>query len=259
LEEFDRNAEKLQMGEIYATQTGGIVKGAVLTDESEIEKMQMAIGVLPGEGALMGTPGNAMDSEVVMISAYFDGLGDQPDGVLYPGANDNASGVGTMLELARLLKQSPYVPNRTIIFVAWSGGDRGEPLKYTDIMNAYRELIDFEVNEIIEISGVGAGSGNAINIGADSSYRLVKLAQDVGKRLGLKTTTRGRGPHYGIVEDIMVGTPRSAPSLYINWDGSDDTAHTLMDTFENIDPNKLKKTGRLLTLISLILSRETNY
>jgi hypothetical protein len=75
----------------------------------------------------------------------------------------------------------------------------------------------------------------------------------------LKTTTRGRGPHYGIVEDIMVGTPRSAPSLYINWDGSDDTAHTLLDTFENIDPNKLKKSGRLLTLISLILSRETNY
>ncbi|NTW43543.1 MAG: hypothetical protein HGB14_03700, partial [Anaerolineaceae bacterium] len=30
-------------------------------------------------------------------------------------------------------------------------------------------------------------------------------------------------------------------------------------SFENIDLNKLKKSGRLLTLISLILSRETNY
>jgi len=260
LEELDREAEQLKNGEIFATQAGALIQGSVNLEQRPGETMNMTIGVLPGEGSLVGgVPGEAMDKEVVMISAYYDGLGDQPDGVVYPGANDNASGVGTLLELARLLKTSPYAPNRTVIFIAWSGGDRGEPLKYKDIMNAYRELIDFEVNEIIEISGVGAGSGNAINIGADSSYRLVKLTQDSGKRLGLKTTTRGRGPHYGIVEDIVVGAPREAPSLYISWDGSDENAHTIFDTLENIDPEKLKKSGKLLTLISLILSRETNY
>ncbi|MHB8133803.1 MAG: ABC transporter permease subunit [Anaerolineaceae bacterium] len=259
LDVLDREAANLQAGEIYTTDLGARVQGSVIVDQSAIENINMSIGVLPGEGALMGNRGSTMDTEVTMISAYYDGLGDQPDGVLYSGANDNASGVGTLLELARLLKESPYAPKRTIIFVAWSGGDRGEPLKYLDIMNAYRELNDFEVNEIIEISGVGAGSGKAVNIGAESSYRLVKLVQDAGKRLGIKTTTRGRGPHYDIVEGISTGAPREAPSLYISWDGSDENAHTVRDVFENIDPKKLKKSGRLLTLVTLILSREINY
>lgn len=259
LNELDQEAAHLKAGEIFATNAGAIVQGSILAEQGNDEMINMAIGVLPGEGALMGDRGISMDTEVTIISAYYDGLGDQPDGVLYPGANDNASGVGTLLELARLLKDSPYAPKRTIIFVAWSGGDRGESLKYLDIMNAYRELNEFKVNEIIEISAVGAGTGKAVNIGAQSSYRLVKLVQDGGKRLGIKTTTRGRGPHYGIVEDIPTASPREAPSLYISWDGSDQNAHTVRDVIENIDPKKLKKSGRLLTLISLILSRENNY
>jgi ABC-type dipeptide/oligopeptide/nickel transport system permease subunit len=259
LEELEQKAEELQAGEIFSTQIGAQIRGSVQTALPAKEEIHMVIGVLPGEGALMGERGRSMDTEITIISAYYDGLGDQPDGALYQGANDNASGVGTMLELARLLKNSPYAPKRTILFVAWSGGERGESFKYLDIMNAYRELNDFEVNEIIEISGVGAGSGTAVNIGAQSSYRLVKLVQDAGKRLGIKTTTRGRGPHYGIIEGVNTLTPREAPSLYISWDGSDDSAHTLLDTLENIDPQKLRKSGRLLTLISLILSRENNY
>jgi len=73
---------------------------------------------------------------VIIVSAYYDGVGTDLAGTVYPGANDNASGVGTMLELARLLKESPYQPDKTILFVAWAGGERSEGLSVVNILNA---------------------------------------------------------------------------------------------------------------------------
>jgi Zn-dependent M28 family amino/carboxypeptidase len=55
---------------------------------------------------------------VIIISAYYDELGDQPDGILYPGGNDNASSVAMMLDMARQRMASPYEPEKTVMFVA---------------------------------------------------------------------------------------------------------------------------------------------
>ena len=44
----------------------------------------------------------ALQDEWIIVSAHFDHLGVH-GGVLYPGADDNASGVAMMLEVARSL------------------------------------------------------------------------------------------------------------------------------------------------------------
>jgi len=44
------------------------------------------IGFIPGGRAAEG-----LDDQAIIISAYYDGLGVSPDGVLYSGANDNAA------------------------------------------------------------------------------------------------------------------------------------------------------------------------
>ena len=44
--------------------------------------------------------------------------------VIYPGANDNASGVAAMIELARLLKESKF-RNNNYLFIAFSGAELG--------------------------------------------------------------------------------------------------------------------------------------
>ncbi len=69
--------------------------------------------------------------QAVVVSAHYDHLGfGWPDvhkgdeGKIHPGADDNASGVAVLLELARVLAQgSP--PQRTIIFVAFTGEENG--------------------------------------------------------------------------------------------------------------------------------------
>jgi hypothetical protein len=111
---------------------------------------------------------------------------------------------------------------------------------------------------VIELSGVGAGTGEAVALGPGSSARLVQLYQAAAGRVGTPTTTRGRGPHFGTVAAAAFGG-RSAPSLYISWDGADAPAHTANDTVETIDPAKLDRVGRATYLELLVLSREADY
>lgn len=67
-------------------------------------------------------------NEVVIVGAHYDHLGmdeylhgDQ----IYNGADDNASGVSAVLQLAKAFKTSGKQPERTIIFAFWDGEERG--------------------------------------------------------------------------------------------------------------------------------------
>jgi Zn-dependent M28 family amino/carboxypeptidase len=200
----------------------------------------------------------SLDSQVVMVSAYYDGLGTAPDGTFYPGANDNASGVAAMLELARLLVETPYEAKKTVVFVAWAGGEREEGLSVKNTMNAKLGFNYLTVESVLELSGVGGGEGKEIALGEGSSYRLVRLFQKAAGRLGIATTTRGRGPHYGMPAPAGFGG-RDAMTLYLSWDGSDRTAHTMQDTADAIDPEKLEQVGKVTALALSVLSREAQY
>lgn len=62
--------------------------------------------------------------EWVVIGTHYDHLGTVGD-VVYPGADDNASGVAMMLEVARSLVAAPELKRRGIIFVGFDLEERG--------------------------------------------------------------------------------------------------------------------------------------
>jgi len=67
-------------------------------------------------------PGTRRTDRYIVISAHYDHVGTN-EGQIYNGADDNASGVATMLELATRLKASP--PEHSVIIVAFDGEERG--------------------------------------------------------------------------------------------------------------------------------------
>ena len=82
------------------------------------------IGVIPGNNP-------DLEGQSVIISAHYDHLGlGWPDvrqgnkGKIHPGADDNASGVAILLELAQLLGKT-WKPDRTVIFAAFTGEEAG--------------------------------------------------------------------------------------------------------------------------------------
>jgi Zn-dependent M28 family amino/carboxypeptidase len=250
LAQLDDLARAQAAGEIALTESDTRVRMDIpLVPEDKGEELTYVIGYIPGRGALMGE-----QEKVVMISAYYDGLGTGPDGTVYPGANDNASGVATMLEIARALKTSPAQPSKTIVFVAWSGGERHEGLSLAHVMNAKRGFHFLTAESVIELSGVGAGSGSGIALGSGTSFSLVQLFQEAAGRMGVSVTTRGRGPHFGMSTESGFGG-RSALSAYVSWDGSDQTAHTAADAFQSIQADKVRSVGQTTLLVVSVLGR----
>jgi hypothetical protein len=70
-----------------------------------------------------------LKNEYVVMSAHLDhlGVGRPVNGdSIYNGAMDDASGIASMLEVARLIKGSGAKPKRSILFVAVTGEEKGE-------------------------------------------------------------------------------------------------------------------------------------
>lgn len=67
-------------------------------------------------------------NEYVIIGAHYDHLGFDPmlDGDrIYNGADDNASGVSAVLQVAKAFLASGKQPERTVIFAFWDGEEKG--------------------------------------------------------------------------------------------------------------------------------------
>ena len=82
------------------------------------------VGVVEGEGD--------KKDEVIVIGGHYDHLGKGPYGSRRPrskevhnGADDNATGTAAVIELARRFAKSDKKPKRTLVFVAFSGEERG--------------------------------------------------------------------------------------------------------------------------------------
>ena len=75
-------------------------------------------------GATLDGADPKLADEWVIVAAHFDHLGVR-DGVLFPGADDNASAVAMMLEVARCLVSDPEKPRRSVMFVGFDLEERG--------------------------------------------------------------------------------------------------------------------------------------
>ena len=78
------------------------------------------VGFIPGSDP-------ALRDEAIVVGAHYDhvGVGRPVDGdSIYNGADDDASGVVAVLEIARALRAGP-APKRTVVFVAFAGEEMG--------------------------------------------------------------------------------------------------------------------------------------
>ena len=91
---------------------------------------QEVTGAEPGEilgvnlGAKLAPTDPKFADEWIILGAHYDHLG-QVGSTIYPGADDNASGVAMMLEVARAVAANPTVKRRGIIFLGFDLEERG--------------------------------------------------------------------------------------------------------------------------------------
>lgn len=66
-----------------------------------------------------------LKNEYVVYSAHYDHLGETSKGVIFHGADDNASGTSTVIGIAESYAKSEVKPKRSIIFLTVTGEEKG--------------------------------------------------------------------------------------------------------------------------------------
>ena len=99
----------------------GTLRSKAVVKHGELEASNV-VGLLPGTD-------RKLKNEYVVMSAHLDrlGTGRPVNGdSIYNGAMDDASGIASVLEIARLMKATGVKPKRSIIFLAVTAEEKGE-------------------------------------------------------------------------------------------------------------------------------------
>lgn len=82
--------------------------------ESELIKARNVLGVIPGKDT----------TEAIVLGGHYDHLG-MFDGYIWNGADDNASGTVGVMTIAKACMAAGEKPERSIVFAAWTGEEKG--------------------------------------------------------------------------------------------------------------------------------------
>jgi peptide/nickel transport system permease protein len=211
------------------------------------------LGYLPGSDYELA-------NQMVVIIANYDGLGTDPDGTIFPGANHNASGIGVMLELARLWQEQNLDPRRMVLFIAWGGGQLDNPRlqEFLSDNESFNYLPATSSNTprlpytIFQLDNVGRG-GEDLLVHPSSDQRLVELIKETANEVDVSVISENYVPRAKV--DLL--TVNRATSIYLTWVGGDISPES--DSFDHINADKLKAVGETISLALTKIVRESRY
>jgi hypothetical protein len=85
--------------------------------ESDSDTTANVIGLLQGSDS-------TLKSEAVIVGAHYDHTGTR-EGAVFLGADDDASGIAGLLEMARAMSSAGRRPRRSVLFAAWGAEEKG--------------------------------------------------------------------------------------------------------------------------------------
>lgn len=127
-------------------------------------------------------PGTQYPDSFVVLTAHYDHLGMMGKNAIFPGANDNASGIAMLLNLVKYYRDNPQP--YSVAFIAFSGEESGliGSLYYTKFPLFPLENIKFLIN--IDLMGNGADGIMTVNgMVYKNQYMLLKKINDENKYL----------------------------------------------------------------------------
>lgn len=173
-------------------------------------------------------PGQIESDSTIILCAHYDHLSAFPDSTYFPGANDNASGVGLLLSMARYFKSNPL--NISLVFIAFSGEDAGLcGSKYYAENPVYdlgyvKFLINFDMvasgeNGIVAVGGVDNPKYFDLLVTANDSLKIGKLR---------RRKNAPNGDHYFL-------TQKGVKAFFLYTDKGKQPYHSVNDIYETLE------------------------
>ncbi len=196
--------------------------------------------------------------EWVVLSAHFDHLGVR-DGVMYPGADDNASGVAMLLEVAERFALQTERPRRTLVFVAFDQEEAGLLGSRHFAANPPLPLKDLKVFMTADM--LGRSMANLMDeyvfcLGSETSPRLRKAVEQVEPEKGVKVGRVG-ADLIGTRSDYGPFRDRRIPFLFFST-GQHPDYHRPTDLPDRIDYERLARISRWIADLTWRLANDSD-
>ena len=233
--------------------TGASVSGHADVTETTVATRNVVM-VLPGEDPIL-------KNEYIILGGHFDHLGmggsssrQQDTVAVHPGADDNASGVGMILELVQKLAATPNSHKRSIAVVAFSGEEEG--LLGSKQFVDHPEIDLTKVNAMVNLDMVGRLNENSmVQIGGVGTAEPLKklIYADVDTTiLKLSLSEEGYGP-----SDHASFYGKNIPVLFIS-SGAHLDYHTPADKWEKVNyPGMVKIADITYKMITDLANMDT--
>ena len=204
------------------------------TSQRQAHSLVNVLGEIPGRDPVL-------KDDVLILGAHRDHFGNQA-GLLFPGADDNASGTAVLLELARILKNGPS-PKRTILFASFSGEEQNLLGSTWYVQHPARALANTVA--MINVDHVGLGNGK-LTVG------VAKMSQDVAalaaKQAGLSEAVKLYGFFPG--GDHVPFAEAGIPTVAVVTAGAHPHFHQSSDTPDTIQPDRLGTAARFVLALT---------
>lgn len=204
------------------------------------------VGSLEGEGALA--------QETIVIGAHYDhlGVGNSKGGerVVYHGANDNASGVAAMLEVAHILAHRNDKLPRRVVFVAFSGEELG--LKGSSYYVDDPPVDLDKTIAMINLDMVGRLQGDALLcLGSATSSTIAAMTGDIAKRHEMKLLEI---PHAAAGSDHVPFCSRRIPVVFFVTTGGRSEMHKPSDVAGTLNYPGMRRIAQITADLTVALA-----
>ncbi|MGH7261385.1 MAG: M28 family peptidase [Nitrospiraceae bacterium] len=178
--------------------------------------------------------------ETLVIGAHRDHFGRQ-GGLLFAGADDNASGTAVLLEVARAL--SKMKPKRSIVLVSFSGEEQGLLGSRLYAREPVRPLTG--TRAMINVDHAGVGNGR-LTVG------LSDLSNETAMKAGEAAGLAGKLDLFGFFPggDHVPFKEAGVPTVTVVSGGPHPDFHQPTDTADKVKPEILETTARFVLALA---------
>jgi hypothetical protein len=223
-----------------------------------VMNMAKDVNVLEGNNIVAYVEGKSKKDEFIIVTAHYDHLGKRGDEV-FNGADDNASGTSTLLELAKAFQGAVLEgsrPERSIVFAWFCGEEKGllgsEYYSENPIFPLENTIANVNIDMVGRVNDKYKDNPDYIYvIGSDRlSSDLHKINESVNQKytqLTLDYTYNGendpnkfyyRSDHYNFAK-------KGIPAIFY-FNGTHEDYHRTTDDIEKINFDKMAHVGQLI-------------
>jgi aminopeptidase YwaD len=187
--------------------------------------------------------GKTKPDSMVIISAHYDHLGRMGKKTYFPGANDNASGVSMMLELARHYAKPENQPDYTIFFMAFGAEEIG--LLGSKYFTEHPYFFLTRIRFMINLDLLGTGDDGMMVVNGTVNPKEFSMLEAINKRKNYLPAIKKRGEAAN--SDHYYFSENGVPAFFFYTLGGITAYHDIYDKPQTLPLTKFKEVFLLIS------------